>query len=105
MNHLLWNQLQSLPARFPDVRLWPILLKNSVFEDDENFLARQANYICLDTRGHRNQLKVRHGASGAVTDRNSIGFSKWSTISRKLALLRFGVFQQNRPIVDVQQTG
>jgi hypothetical protein len=42
-------------------------------------------------------LKVRYRASRAVISMNCIEFSKKPIYSEKSALLKFGVFQQNRP--------
>jgi hypothetical protein len=58
----------------------------------------------LDTGGYQKQLKIRYGTSDAVTSTNSSGFSKQWIFSGKSTFPGFGVFQQNRPIAELNDS-
>ncbi len=97
------NRLKfQLLLRPPNVRLWPILLKNSVLEADEKTLAPQLDLKFFDMRGQQVRSKIRYQALGKVRRENAIGLCKWLAFSRKSAPPRFGVFQQNRPKADIR---
>jgi hypothetical protein len=74
----------------------PILLKNSLFEDDEKLLAHLTDLLFFDTRGYESRSKVRCGATNAARYKKHIGFPKWLVLGKKITILKFGVFQQNR---------
>ena len=56
--------------------------------------------MSFDTRGHQQHPKIRHDAASAARREMRTGFSERLTLSGKSAYLRFGVFQQNRPVAD-----
>jgi len=83
--------------RILNVRFWPILLKNSLFEDNEKLLAHLTDLLFFDTRGYGSRSKARCGATGAVRYKKRIGFTKCLVLGKKFTFLKFGVFQHNRP--------
>jgi hypothetical protein len=72
-------------------------LKNSLFEDDEKLLAHLTDLLFFDTKGFESRSKVRCGATDAARYKKRIGFSKCLVFGKKITILKFGVFQQNRP--------
>jgi hypothetical protein len=50
----------------PKDRNRPILLKNSLFEDDGKLLAHLTDLLFFDTRGYGSRSKVRCEATGAA---------------------------------------
>jgi len=71
----------------------PILLKNSVSEADEKNSAPQTNF----NGGHQSQSKIHYETPGIVRRNKGTESTMLVVFRRKLMLLRFGVFQQNRP--------
>jgi hypothetical protein len=72
-------------------------LKNSLFEEDEKLLAHLTDLLFFDTREYESHSKVRCGATGIAKYKKRIGFPECLVLGKKITILKFGVFQQNRP--------
>jgi hypothetical protein len=74
-----------MSANFNVANDWsrPILLKNSLFKDDEKLLAHLTDLLFFDTRGYESHSKVRCGATGIARYKKRIGFPKCLVLGKK----------------------